>query len=275
MKIKRSKRVKKRIKRRAGSLTPQQSAKKIQSAFRENTTRRKASALRQRNSAKKIQSKIHQAFDFTRDNCAVCTEKLALTSKVSTLSCKHGLHKQCLTDLKNSQAFKDKTKRRCPICRTKATELQMIDEEEDTLGETIKKIIHLILNDITYLEELRSQANIERFKQELFTECESEILLVYGRGATGEEIFTTIAEIIATIRDHFEVLNDSLSTIYNFIYTKKGVLRKRISNANLIIVQDILNTKVLISEGFLTNQLDITLPTTIATQIQVVKSLFN
>ena len=275
MKIRRSKRVKKRIRRRAGSLTPQQSAKKIQSAFRENTTRRKASALRQRHSAKTIQRKIHEAFDFTRDNCAVCTEKLALTSKVSTLSCKHGLHKQCLTDLKNSRAFKDETKRRCPICRTKAKELQTIDEEEDTLGKDIKRMIHLLLNGIVYPEELVSPANIERFKQELFTKCESDILLVFGRRATGVEVFTTIGHIIAKIREQFQLLKDSLTTINKIINTKKGVLRKRISNADLIIVQDILNKKVLISEGLLTNRLNITLPTTIATQIQVVKSLFN
>ena len=272
MKIRRSKRVKKHIRRRAGSLTPQQSAKKIQSAFRENTTRRKASALRQRHSAKTIQRKIHQAFDFTRDNCAVCTEKLALTSKVSTLSCKHGLHKQCLTDLKNSRAFKDETKRRCPICRTKAKELQTIIE--DTLIKKIKDSIDRVIIYTPFIDELVSPANIERFKHELFTKCERDIVQDIGRGATGEEVLNIVMRICGIVRSNFFLLNKSLTTINNIIKTKKGVLKKRINNTDSIIVENILNQKILSYEEQLM-QYNITIPTTIATQIQVVKSLFN
>ena len=260
IRIKTAKHVKKRIRRRAGSLTPQQSAKKIQSAFRENTTRRKASALRQRHSAKTIQRKIHQAFDFTRDNCAVCTEKLALTSKVSTLSCKHGLHKQCLTDLKNSRAFKDETKRRCPICRT--------------LIKKIKDSIDRVIIYTPFIDELVSPANIERFKHELFTKCERDIVQDIGRGATGEEVLNIVMRICGIVRSNFFLLNKSLTTINNIIKTKKGVLKKRINNTDSIIVENILNQKILSYEEQLM-QYNITIPTTIATQIQVVKSLFN
>jgi len=264
--------VKKRIKRRAGSLTPQQSAKKIQSAFRENTTRRKASALRQRHSAKTIQRSVHKAFDFTRDNCAVCTEKLALKSKVSTLSCKHGLHKQCLKDLKKSEAFKDKTKRRCPICRTEAKELQTI--EEDPLSKEIKSCIDRAIIYNPFIDELVSPANIQRFKQELFRKCESDILQDIGRGATREQVLNIVTRICGIVRSNFFLLKKSLITINNIITTKKGVLKKKIDNYNLIIVENILNQKILSYQEQLI-QYNITLPPTIATQIQVVKSLFN
>lgn len=270
MKIRRSKRVKKRIRRRAGSLTPQQSAKKIQSAFRENTTRRKASALRQRHSAKTIQRKIHQAFDFTRDNCAVCTEKLALTSKVSTLSCKHGLHKQCLKDLKNSQAFKDKTKRRCPICRTEAKELQI--EEETQLSKKIKSSIDRVIIYTPFIDELVSPANIQRFKQELFTKCESDILQHIGIDATGEEVLNIVMRICGIVRSNFFLLNKSLTTINNIINTKKGVFKQRITTAELIIVKNILNQKILSYVEQLM-QYNITIPTTIATQIRIAQNI--
>ena len=95
-----------------------------------------------------------------------------------------------------------------------------------------------------------------------------------GRGATGEEVLNIVMRICGIVRSNFFLLNKSLTTINNIIKTKKGVLKKRINNTDSIIVENILNQKILSYEEQLM-QYNITIPTTIATQIQVVKSLFN
>ena len=256
-----------------GSLTSLRAAKTIQSAFRENTTRRKASALRQRHSAKKIQRKIHKAFDFTADNCAVCIDKLALKSKVSTLSCKHGLHKECITALKKSEAFKDMTKRRCPMCRTHVKELQMIGEVNDDYDNQIKELIPNVINNPDFPQELVSPENIERFKEELFTECKYRVNRQFRSNATHQDILGIIMGICGIIKDCFEKIKNSLSTINSAIINPKTGKYKRISKDTLeksikhIHLTNILHFKQLL------NKININLPDTIEQQIQRVINL--
>ena len=280
IKIRTSKHVKKRIRRRAGSLTPEeQSAIKIQNAFRRNTTKRseslqaKLTQLRHKRSVRILQRKIHKAFDFTADNCAVCTEKLALKSKVSTLSCMHGLHKECITDLKKSEAFKDMTKRRCPMCRRHVKELQMIGEVNDDYDNQIKELIPSVINNPNFPQELVSPENIERFKEELFTECKYRVNIQFRSNATHQDILGIIMGICGIIKDRFEKIKKSLNTINSAIINPKTGKYKRISKDTLeksikhIHLTNILHFKQLL------NKININLPDTIEQHIQRVINL--
>ena len=253
-----------------GSLTSLRAAKTIQSAFRENTSRRNASALRQRHSAKKIQRSAHKAFDFLADDCTICLEKNLVKSKVAPISCGHGMHKTCLEDLKKSEAFKDKTKRRCPMCRTPAPEFQVKDDDYD-LDTVIREVVETYVIQLMHLPRvLATPENINK----LIRLCKFELnWRRYERSEVPQQIRNYLSPITSIITNRWEGLNSKLDIINSTIRNKTGQIKSRIGKPTLESIRDRYLPFVLASRLFIQQYID--LPDITSRQIADITTLFR